>query len=1511
MPLGETTENPVDDTNASTSGDPQTTAEGAVVEVPVEGVTTESVETEEGDGETAVQDEYVLAPCDPTLGCATHSMLFSDFSLPDFESGTVLDSVQLRLSLAAQTKNNRMDGPQRFLIEYTYDTSTSAPAWMKTSVLDIDDEISNSINGGYFLFSLNTPQRSGELANLRIRVSYQGNVADLETAYVEGMWIEVTSGKFFESGAGEPYTDALTSERDLLAPELNTLNNSELDPTLGSLPSFTLSYDPQQNFINRIFRWLFTENTFVIDRITLTDGEGALVEVPFTVTYHEDKTWTMTAERMPQKLRPGKYKVTVEMLENDVRYTDEFEYYWGLLAVNTKKSMYFPNEPVELNLAALTDKGDTICDAKLELKIIDPKGTISEIPVEQSGACGPNNVTDIPDYIAKYGGTGEWGKYTIQLQHKNVDGVVVHKISDSFEVRDYIPFDITRTAPTRIYPPAPYDVTLKVKANRDFTGDITERVPRGFIIDGLKNATFSTLPEYGLITWGDVTMQEGDEMELAYNFDAPDISPYMYLLGPLDMDGFRELRQWQVASDALNNIGWFTGTRTVASSSLNTAPSPMQWSTSSIDNFYYTHSTSSNSQRVTLRQSGDYLVSVNLPQQRSDILVSRTRASIEVRKNGVAVPEGLGRSGQITGGNGTVHSESSSNVSFLLTGVTASDYVEVFVENLTTIDAGDVINVTGLASMYIEYLSPTAAVFAATSTKTTNSTNLNQVTAFPLEWIETRQDAGFVHSNTVTPQNITISATGTYMVHVNVPLLGTAVQSNISGRVLLDGVVVTGGHFQQGYIDGPASESDADSSIHWSGVIVATTTNQVLTITTAREGNAGTTTVPTGFVGSIMVQKLPTTGVIALRGRDLVGGTNWNSPAATASSTRFNTQLAYDSTVFTHSTTTNNHQITVNQSGDYLLNFTDAVTSPTQNLNNRITVTVGSTTVTGAQSKSNFIRSLNGAADASTNLVFLLEGVTAGQIITVNSQQEAATGVMSTTTDATLLLWKKASLDFRPPAPSMFSTPFDNARFASTTPFFDFQSNDPDGSSDIQYEFAISTSSNFATSTVRISGTHAGFTNTASTTDTAPFLETNRIRFQLQPADTLVNGNTYYWRVRASDVSGSGQFGDWSTTQSITIDALDVIPNWYQTLSGQFQTNSLIGSVSNSANNNIKVDSTVSSEILVAYGDSTSATPKYRLWGGTSWGIEQSAIAVGGTINWVRTAAGVKRDEYILSTIDQSGAAYAQVYIASTTSWGNQTLLAASVANVARKGIAIGYESVSGDAMAVSCDTSKNPVYRIWNGSTWSATTSITTSVTGVCNFLEIASDPASDEMILVVRDSGAAVGNNYEALVWNGSAWGNSRVLGSVQNAQLLPAGITVRYESSGDQAIVAVTNNTNNNFIYAVWSGTSWSANATQPLTNDFEWGTLSADPSSDKIVLCYIDENSAGGSRIGAVIWDGSIWGTFTNLELLGNSQGGRPTDCEFETSAGRSGNILATYSDTTNGRYQTYATSSWSA
>jgi hypothetical protein len=227
------------------------------------------------------------------------------------------------------------------------------------------------------------------------------------------------------------------------------------------------------------------------------------------------------------------------------------------------------------------------------------------------------------------------------------------------------------------------------------------------------------------------------------------------------------------------------------------------------------------------------------------------------------------------------------------------------------------------------------------------------------------------------------------------------------------------------------------------------------------------------------------------------------------------------------------------------------------------------------------------------------------------------------------------------------------------------------------------------------------------------------------------------------------------------------------------------------------------------------------------------------------------------------------------------------------RGIAVAYESLSGDAMVVSCDTTPDPTYRIWNGSSWSATSSINASSLANCNYLTMASDPASDEIIVVTRDTGA----QYEAHVWDGNGWIESRILGS--SPVTTREGMTVAYEASGEQAVIVTANGTNNNFAYTTWDGTGWSLNATQAIANDFSEGRLVSDTNSDQMLLCYLDINA----DTFALWWDGGNWVNSSALETTSNGTASRSFDCEFETTAGRTNYAIVPYSDNTGVRYRT--------
>ncbi|MDD5145368.1 MAG: hypothetical protein PHF44_00745 [Candidatus Pacebacteria bacterium] len=195
--------------------------------------------------------------------------------------------------------------------------------------------------------------------------------------------------------------------------------------------------------------------------------------------------------------------------------------------------------------------------------------------IEKSSKCSPNSITNIPDYFAYYK-TGEIGEYKITLTAKTKNGT--YTITDSFEVKDSVPFDVERIGPTRIYPQADYEMNFKILANQDFQGKIIETAPLSFEIEKSNDYMLDITPNEKLIIW-DANFISGETYKLKYAFKAPEISPYMYLLGPLSFkenkgeenllekikdaitnlfantsssEGFifSEARPWQIAADA-------------------------------------------------------------------------------------------------------------------------------------------------------------------------------------------------------------------------------------------------------------------------------------------------------------------------------------------------------------------------------------------------------------------------------------------------------------------------------------------------------------------------------------------------------------------------------------------------------------------------------------------------------------------------------------------------------------------------------------------------------------------------------------------------------------------------------------------------------------------------------------------------------------------------------------------------------------------------------------------------
>ncbi len=477
-----------------------------------------------GQQETSQQETSDKGQEEVVIFTEQASLIVSSFSLPKedaFDEAKEIQKMNVNFSFASQGRELEND---QVLLEWSLDNQS----WNNLVTFNQNQEYSNALNFGFFSFSLPADFDWQEINNLKIRVSYltNNNSSERLMVYLDAVWLELI---YDEKKEEEPKINKLSSKRNFQAreePEFDFRYNKKekniLFSFVDSIEELIGAYDfwEDVNLTIEIKNFYNELNSEIETEVSKKDNGDFSVKI-----------------KKPLNLKPGLYKIILKIEEDgDVKeFTQDF--IWGVLAINVNKSIYVSGEQAYLQMAALADNGDTICDSNLLLEITAPDKSVSHPEMQRSGLCGPNNVVDIPDYFSYYQ-TGELGIYDIKLT--NLDNG--YEITDSFEVWQKVPFEVERIGPTRIYPPADYQMTIKVKANQDFNGQIIEQVPACFEITG------ST-------TW-DVDWQAGQIYELSYQFDAPDISPYVYFLGLLE---FRSNKTSYQSPTSITSIETTTG----------------------------------------------------------------------------------------------------------------------------------------------------------------------------------------------------------------------------------------------------------------------------------------------------------------------------------------------------------------------------------------------------------------------------------------------------------------------------------------------------------------------------------------------------------------------------------------------------------------------------------------------------------------------------------------------------------------------------------------------------------------------------------------------------------------------------------------------------------------------------------------------------------------------------------------------------------------------------------------
>lgn len=250
----------------------------------------------------------------------------------------------------------------------------------------------------------------------------------------------------------------------------------------------------------------------------VVDATGLHVDVKISQIESIGKT-LVTIEPPETKLTPGQYTLKIT---DGYGTSSKQDFTWGVLAINTNKSIYVAGENVNFAMAVLDDKGAMDCSAKVDLTVSNISHSINETFSTTDGSikvgqnCSLYEYSLEPDFSAEYI-SNEVGVYNLKLSAETKNGT--YTITDSFEVREELHFEVERVAPTRIYPPLTYPANFIIKANRDFKGQIIETIPNDFSASPSASLDFKSYDQ--LISGAPVTMNSQAIDSAIYNISYP------------------------------------------------------------------------------------------------------------------------------------------------------------------------------------------------------------------------------------------------------------------------------------------------------------------------------------------------------------------------------------------------------------------------------------------------------------------------------------------------------------------------------------------------------------------------------------------------------------------------------------------------------------------------------------------------------------------------------------------------------------------------------------------------------------------------------------------------------------------------------------------------------------------------------------------------------------------------------------------------------------------------------
>jgi len=285
------------------------------------------------------------------------------------------------------------------------------------------------------------------------------------------------------------------------------------------------------------------------------------------------------------------------------------------------------------------------------------------------------------------------------------------------------------------------------------------------------------------------------------------------------------------------------------------------------------------------------------------------------------------------------------------------------------------------------------------------STNMNQGTATLLDFSSSSYNANYFSYSSGDSTKLSITKAGDYFFSFTLPLYSATARTNVEVQAFKNGVKLDLGVGRSSYARVDTSHND--TSDHLTFFLEDLAVNDYVQIKVLQEAAAGTVTATDNF--TLFGRYVEDKAVYYATGTQTTNGTNLND------STEYAMQWSTDvlkKSGFTHSTSSNSHQVTLDAAGTYLVSANIPIGSGGSARDGvRGRIKLDDTLISGGEFMQGYIRNTSGHDEASIHWSGLVQSTSASQILTVTTQREGYSGTRTVGDEKATLYIEKVDPD--------------------------------------------------------------------------------------------------------------------------------------------------------------------------------------------------------------------------------------------------------------------------------------------------------------------------------------------------------------------------------------------------------------------------------------------------------------------------------------------------------------------